>query len=299
VRTYLRTVLRIVVLPLVLIIAILLWSSPAGAQGRAVVRPLARPVVHQTAVTVGVRVGYPVYYPWYSPWWYGAWYSPWYAPHGYGSWYGWYQYPYPYGPYPAGPYPMYVVDDRTVSLRLAVKPREAEVYVDGYRVGRVDDFDGTFQRLHIRPGQHELVFYLAGYRTESQHIDFERFSSQKITYTMVRLEPGETTGLRPEPANPSEPAPNELRRPRPRLEEPAPAGENFGSISIRVQPADADVFVDGERWTTTDIQERLVIQLSDGKHRIEIKKTGYETYTSEIQIRRGETRTVNVSLLQK
>ena len=116
---------------------------------------------------------------------------------------------------------------------------------------------------------------------------------------MVRLEPGETTGARPEPANPAEPAPNELRRPRPRPEEPAATGENFGSISIRVQPGDAEVFVDGERWTTPENHERLVIQLSDGRHRVEIKKAGYEAFSSEVQIQRGETQTMNVSLLRK
>jgi hypothetical protein len=31
-------------------------------------------------------------------------------------------------------------------------PRDAEVYVDGYYAGTVDDFDGTFQRLHIDTG---------------------------------------------------------------------------------------------------------------------------------------------------
>ena len=38
------------------------------------------------------------------------------------------------------------------SLRLKVKPREASVYVDGYFAGRVDDFDGMFQRLQDRIG---------------------------------------------------------------------------------------------------------------------------------------------------
>jgi len=196
-------------------------------------------------------------------------------------------------------------DDRTVSLRLDVKPREAEVFVDGYRVGKVDDFDGTFQRLHIRSGQHDLVFYCAGYRTQQQQIDIEAYASQKITSTMVRLEPGETAGPRPEPADPKAPAPNELRPPArshtaepPHSAEAAPASENFGAVSIRVLPADADVFVDGEHWTTPPNHERLVIDLSDGRHKIEVKKDGFETYVNTVTVRRGVTTTVNVSLLK-
>ena len=51
------------------------------------------------------------------------------------------------------------------SVRLDVKPKEAEVYVDGYYAGMVDDFDGTFQRLRVEPGEHEIELWLDGYRT--------------------------------------------------------------------------------------------------------------------------------------
>src|SRR5262245_22712637 len=54
--------------------------------------------------------------------------------------------------YPLPPYGhRYAAPDG--SLRLEVKPREAEVYIDGYYAGTVDDFDGTFQRLRVVPGQ--------------------------------------------------------------------------------------------------------------------------------------------------
>ena len=38
------------------------------------------------------------------------------------------------------------------SVRLKVKQRQAEVYVDGYFVGRVDEFDGSFQKLDLDGG---------------------------------------------------------------------------------------------------------------------------------------------------
>ena len=68
-------------------------------------------------------------------------------------WYGAQWGPYPYPP----PYGYYGWID--ASVRLEVTPRDAEVYVDGYYAGTVDDFDGTFQRLRVEPGQHDLEIY--------------------------------------------------------------------------------------------------------------------------------------------
>src|SRR5262245_41406438 len=62
-------------------------------------------------------------------------------------------------------YPYPYLAPAEASLRLDVKPRDAQVYVDGYYAGLVDNFDGTFQRLHVFPGQHEIVIYKEGYRS--------------------------------------------------------------------------------------------------------------------------------------
>jgi len=41
-------------------------------------------------------------------------------------------------------------------VRIQGAPRDAQVYVDGTYAGVVDDYDGTFQRLEIEPGSHEV-----------------------------------------------------------------------------------------------------------------------------------------------
>jgi hypothetical protein len=51
----------------------------------------------------------------------------------------------------------------TGKLRLRVRPREAQVFVDGYYVGIVDEFDGTFQRLRLEVGGHRVEIRLDGY----------------------------------------------------------------------------------------------------------------------------------------
>jgi len=75
-----------------------------------------------------------------------------------------------------------------------------------------------------------------------------------------------------------------------------PDASAFGSISIRVQPADADILVDGEKWRGPESQDRLIIEVAEGRHTIEVQKAGFRTYITEIDVRRGDTTTVNVSL---
>jgi hypothetical protein len=60
-------------------------------------------------------------------------------------------------------YPGYYVQRDLTALRLLVKPSDAQVYVDGYYAGIVDDFDGVFQRLHVAPGPHRIEIQAPGY----------------------------------------------------------------------------------------------------------------------------------------
>ena len=108
----------------------------------------------------------------------GGYYSPYYDPYFYGDpWYG-DQYPYPIRTRPYGyGYRTYEPD---ASVRLEVKPKEAEVFVDGYYAGIVDDFDGTFQRLHVPPGEHEIELWLDGYRTVRQKVYLTQDNTFKV-----------------------------------------------------------------------------------------------------------------------
>jgi hypothetical protein len=74
----------------------------------------------------------------------------------YDPWYGW--------------FPTYAPSYTSASgydgaLRLKVKPVDATVYVDGYYVGVVDDFDGIFQRLRIEAGPHRIEIRAPQYET--------------------------------------------------------------------------------------------------------------------------------------
>jgi hypothetical protein len=273
-----------------------LWPAEAHAQRRRVVGRRA-PV--RASVVVGVTPHY------YRPYYYRPWfYDPW-LPYGYP--YGWYQ---PYGYYGRG-------YDGSASVRLQVEPRNTEVFVDGYWAGTVDDFDGFFQRLHLEPGEHDVELHLDGHRNVRQKIYLQPNGTFRIRHTMTPLGPGETPDPRPAPAAGSQPRDrydafgrgrDRTERPEPRerpeaRERPEPPERRersergaFGTIAIRVQPGDAEVLIDGEPWEAPETADRLIVELPEGEHRLEVRKDGFATYAAAIRVRRGETTTVNVSL---
>ncbi len=73
-------------------------------------------------------------------------------------WYGYYGHRYGYSAWDRG-----TLDYYTGSLRLKVRPRFAEVYVDGYYAGQVDDYDGIFQRLRLEEGPHHIEIRYPGF----------------------------------------------------------------------------------------------------------------------------------------
>lgn len=253
-----------------------LWPSPARAQRRGGAR--------HSVVFVG-----------------GYFYDPFFGPY---PWWPAYAYPYGYAP----------VYDERAELRLVVTPKDARVYVDGFYAGVVDDYDGFFQRLPVPPGEHDLVLYATGFRTVHQKLYVARGATLKVTYAMERLGAGETSEAPPTAPPVPPPPPGSAVAPRvppggapppgafpPAPQEPRDATRSarpggFGTLAIRVQPADADITIDGERWTASDNDARLMVQVGEGNHRIEIRKDGYRPFSSDVNVRAGETTPLNVSL---
>lgn len=291
---------RVTLFGCVCLAAALLWPADASAQRRVVHRPV------RTSVAVGFGPYYDGFWSpfWYNPFYYG-WYPvyPAYPPYGYGYGFG-------YGYWSAA--------------RLEIKPKAAQVYLDGYYVGVVDQFDGIFQRLDVPTGAHELEVYLPGFHTYRQRVLFRPGDTYHFKAVLQPLAPGAPPEPQPQPSPetrapyerpqygppqygpPQYGAPGPYRQPppepgagRPMLPPPErgahPEGE-FGTLALRVQPADATVVIDGERWDSPEGGSRLLVQLAAGQHRIEVSKDGYKPYSSTIEIRPGETQDINVSL---
>jgi PEGA domain-containing protein len=66
-------------------------------------------------------------------------------------------------------------------LRLDVRPRDAEVYIDGYYAGIVDDFDGRLQGLALETGGYTVEIVAPGL--------------EPLTFD-IRITPGRTTTYR-------------------------------------------------------------------------------------------------------
>ena len=230
----------------------------------------------RTSVVIVSGIGYPRY----------GFYDPWYDP--------WYQYPYPRRYPPYGPYGD---DEFSSALRIEVTPKQAQVFVDGYYAGEVDDFDGVFQRLRLRPGGHEIAIYLQGYRTLRHAMYVHPGSTERIRDAMEPLGPGETSEL-PAPAAGSSDAnrPGEIDRPGPRAPGVREAPARFGTLRLRVQPGDAEILVDGERWSTSAAEDQVAIRLPEGRHRVEVRREGFARYVEDVLIRIDRTLTLNVSL---
>ena len=105
---------------------------------------------------------------------------------------GAYRYPYGYG------YPRYYGSSSGyygyargshARLRVLGAPPYAEVYVDGYYAGIVDDFDGTFQHLELVPGPHQIEIRAPGFAPIV--FDMQAIDGRTITYRaqMVPLRP--------------------------------------------------------------------------------------------------------------
>jgi PEGA domain len=60
------------------------------------------------------------------------------------------------------------------SLRLKVKPAKGQVFIDGYYVGDVDEFDGAFQKIKLEQGKHRVEIRLLGYEPLVFDVDIRR-----------------------------------------------------------------------------------------------------------------------------
>ena len=70
-------------------------------------------------------------------------------------------------------------DGASGDVRLDVKPKDAEVYADGFYVGTVDDFNGS-QHLILTQGQHHLALKRDGYEGQDQTLTID--SERPVTF---------------------------------------------------------------------------------------------------------------------
>jgi len=144
----------------------------------------------------------------------------------------------------------------------------------------------------------------------------------RVRYALEKLGPNETADPRPaaervaardervmdrdfpmEGAGPRDPRRDPARRPpieRHRGQRDRDRGrdhheDRYGTLAVRVQPADAEVLIDGERWEM-DPGGRLEVQLAAGRHHVEVRRRDTRPVAQDIEVRPGDVTPLNVSL---
>ncbi len=228
---------------------------------------------------------------------YGGYYP--YQRWSYYPYYGWYDgYYYGYYGWPA-PYVRVSHQYETGSLRIQIEPEDTEVFVDGYYAGRVDDFNGIFQRLYLRPGRHELTFKKPGFRTHRVRLYAAAGHTLRIRYEMV---PGSGA---PSESVIGAPAQEEAAEDTDALDEPSPdegvpsgaaTDAEPGRVELSVEPADASVYVDGAFHSQGG--RRVSLGLAPGPHRIEVVRPGFRSFEQSVRVEEGRTIRLTIELVR-
>jgi hypothetical protein len=223
------------------------------------------------------------YYP-YRRWSYYP-YSGWYD----GYYYGYYGWPAPY----VRVSHMY----ETGAVRVQVEPEDTDVFVDGYFAGRVDDFNGVFQRLYLRPGRHEIAFKKAGYRTHRVRLFVAADHTIKIHYEMVRGAGAPSEAVIGSPAR-EEAAEDAGTADDAEADDDtasvAPADAEPGRIELSVEPADASIYIDGAFHSQGG--RRVSVGLAPGPHRIEVVRPGFRSFEQTVKVEEGRTLNLTIEL---
>jgi len=103
-------------------------------------------------------------------------------------------------------------------------------------------------------------------------------------------------GPRNAPYPPPNAGPGNPPPPGPQDGGPGDNNDGRGTLALALQPTDAEILVDGNPWQHDPASDRLTIDLSAGRHNIQIRKPGFVGYLTDVQISRGETASLDVQL---
>lgn len=220
----------------------------------------------------------------------------------FGGYYGGYYYPYYYSPFYWG-VPYYVPRRAYRAYELGafdlnVRPKKAEVYLDGQFIGTVGQYDGFPEHLWLDKGTYELIFYLPGLATERRVLTVY---PGVVVDVRLRLAPGESVAPS-ELSNVERPegAMAEVRSAYEKQERKATAAPSAsaeldtrgepGRVRLSVVPADASVYLDGRLLGSGEELARLHAGLvvEAGNHLIEVVRPGYATEQLEFAVEAGD-----------
>lgn len=213
-----------------------------------------------------------------------------------------YSYYYPY----YSPYSPVVYGDPQGALDLNVKPKDTEVFVDGYFVGTTGDFDGWPRYLWLDDNVHEIIFYLDGHETVVREVDVR---PGQVINMRFRMEPGPSTPPEELTRFGSAPTPTTAYAstvPPTAAPAPAPSGPpaeidlrtEAGRVVMRISPGEASVYVDGRfvgiAGELAAVRDGLL--MDPGEHTLQVFHPGHESVERPFVVEAGKTIELKVEL---
>ena len=242
------------------------------------------------------------YYPWYWNRYCWGWPSCW--GWGWGYWGPYWHFP------PAASYPVYRTPYSYPSasadlgaVNLVIKPKKADVYVDGRFVGRAKNFDGYPGYLWLEEGSYEISLVRDGYVTFSDRMTVR---TGQILDVRLRLEQGLSTPPKVSQAPSVKPSPEAPESVSAVEEAAASTGIRQdvrvtpGQLDLVVQPSDASVYLDGRFLGSgqelLDLHAGLIVD--PGTHSLDVVRPGYEAQRLDFDVESGQTISLRVTLLR-
>ena len=176
------------------------------------------------------------------------------------------------------------------ALDLNVKPKQAEVWVDGKYVADARDLDGDPSYLWLKQGSHHVVLYKAGFRSFEEDVD--------VNVGMIRRAQGEAREGRVAAAgarrfrHPTEPPRPESPEPRPRPPNPGAsrAAASICASSRGTRPCTSTASTAGTA------RELPGLRLPAGHHRVELVRPGFRPLEKDFDVEAGRTIDLDLSM---
>ena len=159
------------------------------------------------------------------------------------------------------------------NLRVDISPDDAAVFVDKHFAGLANQFSGTFKHLTLHAGPHLIEIRKAGFR--SLAVEVSLFPDQNLTLwrTLQPVHDGEDAD-----AEASAPAFEEGAFP------PVVQGAS-GELRFDVTPKETEIYADGFYvGIVDDFNGSQHMMLTQGEHRLVLKREGYETLDFNLSV---------------
>ncbi len=152
-----------------------------------------------------------------------------------------------------------VADGKVARLEVDMQPIGGFAEIRGTPEGATATLDGVGTHLpaavELTCGPHELVVTAAGYNTYSQTLTVEMGGAYRIDVALTQ--------------------------------------QGFGSLTVLVDPVDAEVLVDGQ---PVAVGPFTVDSIAEGEHIVTVRKEGLGENSKAINVRSGETTSVQLSV---